>query len=68
MKPLEISIKWPRSGTARTGHTASAKIVNERRGITADTALRLGTSLRHERRFLDEYSEDYELLLTRRKY
>ena len=55
MKPLGISI----NGLALELHvpvTRISQIVNERRGITADTALRLA---RHfgTRRFLDECSE-----------
>ena len=56
MKPLGISI----NGLALELHvpvTRVSEIVNERRGITADTGIASGAALRHERRFLDEYSE-----------
>jgi len=56
MKPLGISI----NGLALELHvpvTRVSEIVNERRGITADTAFAPGAALWHVRRFLDEYTE-----------
>lgn len=56
MKPLGISI----NELALELHvpvTRISQIVNEHRGITADTAIAFGATLRHERRFLDEPPE-----------
>ena len=66
LKPLGISI----NGLALELHvsvTRVSEIVNERRGITADTALRSGAALWHERRFLDEYTEGVRINLTRQR-
>ena len=56
MKPLGISI----NGLALELHvpvTRISQIVNERRGITADTALRLARHFGTGARFLDEHSK-----------
>jgi addiction module HigA family antidote len=66
MKPLEISI----NGLARELHvpvTRISQIVNERRGISADTALRLARHFGTSADFWMNLQKDYELLLTRRK-
>ena len=66
MKPLGISI----NGLALELHvpvTRISQIVNERRGITADTALRLARHFGNSPDFWMNLQKDYELLLTRRK-
>jgi antitoxin HigA-1 len=66
MKPLGISI----NGLALELHvpvTRISQIVNERRGITADTALRLAQHFGTSPDFWMNIQKDYELLLTRRK-
>ena len=66
MKPLGISI----NGLALELHvpaTRISQIVNERRGITADTALRLAQHFGTSADFWMNIQKDYELLLTRRK-
>lgn len=65
MKPLEISI----NGLARELHvpvTRVSQIVNERRGITADTALRLARHFGTSADFWMNIQKQYELLLARR--
>jgi addiction module HigA family antidote len=47
--------------------TRISQIVNERRGITADTALRLARYLGTSADFWMNIQQGYELLLTRRK-
>ncbi len=66
MKPLGISI----NGLALELHvpvTRISEIVNERRGITADTALRLARHFGTSADFWMNIQKDYELILTRRK-
>ena len=66
MKPLGISI----NGLALELHvpvTRISQIVNERRGITADTALRLARHFGTSADFWMNLQRDYELLLTRHK-
>ena len=66
MKPLGISI----NGLALELHvpvTRISQIVNERRGITADTALRLARHFGASADFWMNLQKNYELLLTRRK-
>lgn len=66
MKPLGVSI----NGLALELHvtvTRISQIVNERRGITADTALRLARHFGTSADFWMEAQKDYELLLTRHK-
>lgn len=66
MKPLEISI----NGLALELHvpvTRISEIVNERRGITADTALRLARYFGTSPDFWMNIQKDYELILTRQK-
>jgi addiction module HigA family antidote len=66
MKALGISI----NGLALELHvpvTRISQIVNERRGITADTALRLARHFGTSADFWMNIQKDYELLLTRRK-
>jgi antitoxin HigA-1 len=66
MKPLGISI----NGLALELHvpvTRISQIVNERRGITADTALRLARHFGTSADFWMNIQKDYELLLTRHK-
>ena len=66
MKPLGISI----NGLALELHvpvTRISEIVNERRGITADTALRLARHFGASPDFWMNMRKDYELILTRRK-
>jgi len=66
MKPLGISI----NGLALELHvpvTRVREIVNERRGITADTALRLARHFGMSADFWMNLQKDYELILTRRK-
>jgi len=66
MKPLGISI----NGLALELHvpvTRISEIVNERRGITADTALRLARHFGMSADFWMNIQKDYELILTRRK-
>lgn len=66
MKPLGISI----NGLALELHvpvTRISQIVNERRGITADTALRLARHFGTSADFWMNIQKDYELLLIRRK-
>jgi len=66
MKPLGISI----NGLALELHvpvTRISEIVNERRGITADTALRLARHFGTSADFWMNLQKDYELVLTRQK-
>ncbi len=66
MKPLGISI----NGLALELHvpvTRISQIVNERRGITADTALRLSRHFGTSADFWMNLQKDYELLLARHK-
>ncbi len=66
MKPLGISI----NGLALELHvpvTRISEIVNERRGITADTALRLARHFGTSADFWMNLQKDYELTLTRQK-
>ena len=66
MKPLGISI----NGLALELHvpvTRISEIVNERRGITADTALRLARHFGTSADFRMNIQKDYELTLTRQK-
>jgi addiction module HigA family antidote len=66
MKPLGISI----NGLALELHvpvTRISQIVNERRGITADTALRLARHFGTSADLWMNIQKDYELLLTRHK-
>jgi addiction module HigA family antidote len=66
MKPLGISI----NGLALELHvpvTRISEIVNERRGITADTALRLARHFGTSPDFWMNMQKDYELILTRQK-
>ena len=66
MKPLGISI----NGLALELHvpvTRISEIVNERRGITADTALRLARQFGTSADFWMNVQKDYELILTRQK-
>jgi addiction module HigA family antidote len=67
MKPLAISI----NRLALELHvpvTRVSEIVNQRRGITADTALRLSRYLGTSADFWMNIQKDYELILARRKY
>jgi addiction module HigA family antidote len=66
MEPLGISI----NGLALELHvpvTRISEIVNERRGITADTALRLARHFGTSADFWMNIQKDYELILTRQK-
>ena len=66
MKPLGISI----NGLALELHvpvTRISEIINERRGITADTALRLARHFGTSADFWMNVQKDYELILTRQK-
>src|SRR5208282_1578900 len=66
MKPLGISI----NGLALELHvpvTRISEIVKERRGITADTALRLARHFGTSADFWMNLQKDYELILTRQK-
>ena len=66
MKPLGLSI----NGLALELHvpvTRVSQIVNERRGITADTALPFGAVLRQQRRLWMKLRRGFELVLTRQK-
>jgi len=66
MKPLGISI----NGLALELHvpvTRISQIVNERRGITAHTALRLARHFGTSADIWMNIQRDYELLVTRRK-
>ena len=66
MKPLGISI----NGLSRELHvpvTRISQIVNERRGITADTALRLARHFGTSADFWMNIQKDYELIATRQK-
>jgi antitoxin HigA-1 len=66
MKPLGISI----NGLALELHvpvTRVSAIVNERRGITADTALRLARHFGTSAGFWMNVQRDYELVRARRK-
>jgi addiction module HigA family antidote len=66
MKPLGISI----NGLALELHvpvTRISQIVNEHRGITADTALRLARHFGTSADFWMNIQKNYELLLTRNK-
>jgi addiction module HigA family antidote len=66
MKPLGISI----NGLALELHvpvTRISEIVNERRGITADTALRLARYFGMSADFWMNIQKDYELILTQQK-
>ena len=65
-KPLGISI----NGLALELHvpvTRVSQIVNERRGITADTALRLARHFGTSADFWMKIQKEYELVLTRHK-
>ena len=66
MNPLGISI----SGLALELHVPVNRIsdlVNERRGITADTALRLSRHFGTSADFWMNLQKDYDLILTRQK-
>jgi len=66
MKPLGISI----NGLALELHvpvTRISEIVNQRRGITADTALRLARHFGTSADFWMNIQKEYELILTRQK-
>jgi len=66
MKPLKISI----NGLALELHvppTRISEIVNERRGITADTALRLARHFGTSVDFWMNIQKDYELSLTEQR-
>ena len=66
MKPMGISI----NGLAMELHvpvTRISQIVNERRGITADTALRLARHFGTSPDFWMNLQKDYELILARAK-
>jgi len=66
MKPLGISM----NGLALELHvpvTRISQIVNERRGITADTALRLARHFGTSADFWMNIQKEYELILTRQK-
>ena len=66
MKPLGMSI----NGLALELHvpaTRIGEIVNERRGVTADTALRLARYFGTSADLWMNLQKDYELTLTRRK-
>ncbi len=66
MKPLGISI----NGLALELHvpvTRISEIVNQRRGITADTALRLARYFGMSADFWMNIQKDYELILTQQK-
>ena len=66
MKPLAISI----NGLALELHvpvTRVSEIVNERRGITADTALRLARHFGTSADFWMNLQKEYELTITRQK-
>jgi len=66
MEPLGISI----NGLALELHvpvTRVSEIVNERRGITADTALRLARHFGTSADLWMNIQKDYELILTRQK-
>jgi len=66
MKPLGISI----NGLALELHvpvTRISEIVNERGGITADTALRLARHFGTSADFWMNVQKNYELILTRQK-
>lgn len=66
MKPLEISI----NRLALELHvpvTRISEIVNERRGVTADTALRLARYFGTTADFWMNLQKDYELILARQK-
>lgn len=66
MQPLGISI----DGLALELHvpvTRISQIVNERRGITADTALRLARHFGTSADFWMNLQKDYELVLARQK-
>jgi len=66
MKPLGISI----NGLALELHvpvTRISEIVNERRGITADTALRLAIYFRTSAGFWLNIQKDYELITAQQK-
>jgi antitoxin HigA-1 len=66
MKPFGISI----NGLALELHvpvTRISEIVNERRGITADTALRLARHFGTSADFWMNIQKEYELILTRQK-
>ena len=66
MKPLGISINW----LALELHvpvTRISEIVNERRGITADTALRLARHFGTSADFWMNIQKEYELILARQR-
>ena len=66
MKPMGISI----NGLALELHvpvTRISEIVNERRGITADTALRLARHFGTSPEFWLNIQKSYELILARKK-
>jgi antitoxin HigA-1 len=66
MKPLGLSI----NGLSLELHvpvTRISQIVNEKRGITADTALRLARHFGMSADFWMNLQKDYELILARQK-
>jgi len=66
MRPLGISI----NGLALELHvpvTRVSEIVNQRRGITADTALRLARYFGMSADFWMNVQKDYELIITKQK-
>ena len=66
MKPMGISI----NALALELHvpvTRISEIVNERRGVTADTALRLARHFGMSADFWMNLQKDYELILARQK-
>ncbi len=66
MKPLGLSI----NGLAlelRVPVTRISEIVNERRGVSVDTALRLGRFFGSSAEFWMNLQKDYELVLARQK-
>ena len=66
MKPLKISV----NGLALDLHvpvTRISEIVNQRRGITADTTLRLARYFGASADFWMNIQKDYELILTQQR-
>jgi addiction module HigA family antidote len=66
MEPLDLSI----NGLALELHvpvTRISEIVNERRGVTADTALRLARYFGMSPDFWMNIQKDYEVILARQK-
>src|SRR5581483_7560525 len=66
MQPLGISINRL-ALELRVPVTRISEIVNERRGITADTALRLSRFFGNSADFWMNLQKDYELILARQK-